>query len=70
MDCDNVDNFKSALDSWLENIPDQPTIAGRQRPASSLFFWSQGKYSTISSFMLNSFNFLTAKHVNDLFIKH
>jgi hypothetical protein len=31
----SVDHFKSGLDSWLANIPDQPTIPGRQRPAAS-----------------------------------
>ena len=30
-----VDTFKSKLDSWLSGIPDQPTIAGRQRAALS-----------------------------------
>ena len=29
------DQFKHALDDWLKSIPDQPTIPGRQRPASS-----------------------------------
>ena len=28
-----VDTFKAGLDAWLENIPDQPTIPGRQRAA-------------------------------------
>ena len=31
----NIDTFKSKLDSWLSGIPDQPTIAGRQRAALS-----------------------------------
>ena len=30
-----VDMFKSNLDSWLGSVPDQPTIPGRQRAASS-----------------------------------
>ena len=30
-----VDTFKSGLDVWLKNIPDQPTIPGRQRGALS-----------------------------------
>ena len=29
------DQFKHALDDWLHTIPNQPTIAGRQRPTSS-----------------------------------
>ena len=29
------DQFKLSLDAWLETIPDQPTISGRQRPAKS-----------------------------------
>ena len=35
-DLDNVtvDMFKSNLDSWLENVPDQPTLPGRQRAAA------------------------------------
>ena len=28
-----VDTFKVGLDAWLANIPDQPTIPGRQRAA-------------------------------------
>jgi hypothetical protein len=28
-----VDTFKAGLDAWLANIPDQPTIPGRQRAA-------------------------------------
>ena len=28
-----VDTFKTGLDAWLANIPDQPTIPGRQRAA-------------------------------------
>ena len=28
-----VDTFKSGLDAWLNQIPDQPTIPGRQRSA-------------------------------------
>ena len=31
----SVEHFKAGLDSWLENIPDQPTISGRQRAAAS-----------------------------------
>ena len=29
------DQFKLSLDAWLETIPDQPTVPGRQRPACS-----------------------------------
>ena len=29
----SIDSFKSQLDSWLTQIPDQPTIPGRQRAA-------------------------------------
>ena len=29
----SADRFKSQLDSWLTQIPDQPTIPGRQRAA-------------------------------------
>ena len=31
----SVDQFKAGLDSWLSNIPDQPTIGGRQRAAQT-----------------------------------
>ena len=31
----SVDQFKSRLDSWLETVPDQPTIPGRPRAAAS-----------------------------------
>ena len=30
-----VDSFKHELDSWLQTVPDQPTIPGRQRAANS-----------------------------------
>ena len=31
----SVDSFKHELDSWLQTVPDQPTIPGRQRAANS-----------------------------------
>ena len=31
----SVDHFKARLDDWLQSIPDQPTIPGRQRAAAS-----------------------------------
>ena len=30
-----VEQFKTKLDSWLESIPDQPTVSGRQRAANT-----------------------------------
>ena len=30
-----VDQFKFGLDKWLSNIPDQPTVASRQRAAKT-----------------------------------
>ena len=30
-----VDQFKARLDDWLATVPDQPTIEGRQRAAST-----------------------------------
>lgn len=30
-----VDTFKTSLDSWLSQIPDQPTVVGRQRAAAT-----------------------------------
>ena len=30
-----VDQFKGELDKWLSSIPDQPTVAGRQRAANT-----------------------------------
>jgi hypothetical protein len=40
--------FKGRLDAWLENIPDQPTTAGRQRasPTNSLIDHDQSAYSS------------------------
>ena len=32
---DNVEEFKKSLDSFLTNIPDQPTIAGMGRAAET-----------------------------------
>ena len=31
----SVEKFKTDLDSWLESIPDQPTVNGRQRAAQT-----------------------------------
>ena len=30
-----VETFKANLDQWLNTIPDQPTVAGRQRSAAT-----------------------------------
>ena len=30
-----VDTFKASLDSWLSQVPDQPTVVGRQRAAAT-----------------------------------
>jgi hypothetical protein len=30
-----VDTFKTSLDSWLSQVPDQPTVVGRQRAAAT-----------------------------------
>ena len=35
MDSDNVDMFKKCLDSFLSQVPDQPTVAGYGRAAES-----------------------------------
>ena len=35
IDSDNPDIFKMALDSFLENVPDQPTVPGLGRSAES-----------------------------------
>ena len=35
MSSDHHDTFKLNLDTWLEEVPDQPTIPGRQRAAAS-----------------------------------
>ena len=31
----SVDQFKAGLDTWLSDIPDQPTVSGRQRAAQT-----------------------------------
>ena len=33
MASDHVSTFKQNLDTWLEMVPDEPTIPGRQRAA-------------------------------------
>ena len=43
----SVDQFKSQLDSWLENVPDQPSIPGAQRAASSNSLIDQAAYSVV-----------------------
>ena len=35
MDSENVDMFKKCLDSFLSQVPDQPTVAGYGRAAES-----------------------------------
>jgi hypothetical protein len=49
VNADNVDSFKKSLDSFLTNIPDQPTIAGMGRAAESNSLLHQ-----IPLFMLNN----------------
>ena len=36
--------FKTQLDNWLATIPDQPTIPGRFRPATTNFITHQKDY--------------------------
>ena len=38
------EGFKSGLDNWLEKIPDQPTIPGRLRAASTNSLLDQAQY--------------------------
>ena len=40
-----VDQFKNQLDSWLQTIPDQPTVPGRQRGAMTNSLIDQVLYS-------------------------
>ena len=49
IDADNVETFKKSLDSFLTDIPDQPTIAGQGRAAESNSLLHQ-----IPLFMLNN----------------
>ena len=39
-----VEAFKAGLDRWLADIPDQPTVPGRQRPAASNSLLDQVQY--------------------------
>ena len=39
--------FKSSLDNWLSTIPDEPTIPGRQRAASSNSLLDQVQYAKL-----------------------
>ena len=48
VNADNVDSFKKSLDSFITNIPDQPTLAGMGRAAESNSLLHQ-----IPLFMLN-----------------
>ena len=48
IDSDSVDSFKSALDKFLVDIPDQPTVPGLGRPAETNSLLHQ-----IPQFMLN-----------------
>ena len=40
-----VDQFKAGLDEWLSTIPDQPTVAGRQRAANTNSLLDQVQYA-------------------------
>ena len=42
-----VDQFKYQLDSWLETIPDQPTIPGLQRAAQTNSLMDQAAYAVV-----------------------
>ena len=42
-----TDQFKMELDSWLELIPDQPTIQGRQRAAKTNTLVNQVAYCNL-----------------------
>ena len=42
-----IEQFKGLLDSWLENIPDQPTIPEAQRAAQSNSLIDQAGYSVV-----------------------
>ena len=44
-----VDQFKNQLDSWLQTIPDQPTVPGRQRAAMTNSLIDQVLYSSLQS---------------------
>ena len=35
IDSDHVDKFKSQLDAFLQQVPDQPTVGGQARAAES-----------------------------------
>ena len=45
MNTGTTDHFKAELDSWLENVPDQPTIPGRQRSAATNSLVDQATYA-------------------------
>ena len=45
MDTGTPDQFKAQLDSWLENVPDQPTVPGRQRSAATNSLVDQATYA-------------------------
>ena len=40
-----VEQFKAGLDQWLSSIPDQPTVAGRQRAAKTNSLLDQVHYA-------------------------
>ena len=42
-----TDQFKMELDSWLESIPDQPTIQGRQRAGKTNSLIDQVAYCSL-----------------------
>ena len=47
IDTGTTDQFKMELDSWLESIPDQPTIQGRQRAGKTNSLIDQVAYCSL-----------------------
>ena len=45
MNTGTPDQFKAELDSWLGNVPDQPTVPGRQRSAATNSLVDQATYA-------------------------
>ena len=51
-----VEVFKTALDTWLSSIPDQPTTDGRQRAALTNSLIDQVNYNRLEFEMMTMFH--------------
>ena len=58
-----AEQFKAGLDKWLADIPDQPTIPGRQRAATTNSLLDQVQYLQNWNYLQNYQEFYLSKNI-------